>query len=85
MRNGATSTGLNGLPLIQYRSTGLHVNKVVEKEDGSVTFQGVLEGVELAFVIEMGLETLIRAGALPFTSTENHLLSDIHEAPEDMQ
>ena len=63
----------------------MHINKVVEKEDGSVTFQGVLEGVELAFVIEMGLETLIRAGALPFTSTENHDLIDIHEAPEDMQ
>jgi hypothetical protein len=63
----------------------MQVNKVVEKEDGTVVFQGVLEGKELAFVIEMGLETLIQAGAIPFTSTENHDLADIHEMPEDMQ
>ena len=63
----------------------MNVNKVVEKEDGSVTFQGVLEGQELAFVIEMGLETLIRAGAIPFTSTDNHKLVDIHEIPDGMQ
>jgi len=63
----------------------LNVTKVVEKEDGSVTFQGTLEGMELAFVIEMGLETLIRAGAIPFTSTENHDLADIHQEPDSLQ
>lgn len=63
----------------------MNVTKVFEKEDGSITFQGVLEGVELAFVIEMGLETLIKAGAIPFTSTENHELFDMHEPPEGIQ
>lgn len=63
----------------------MQVNHTVEKEDGSVTFQGVLEGKELAFVIEMGLETLIRAGAIPFTSTDNHDLIDIHEEPDMLQ
>ena len=63
----------------------MNVNKVFEKEDGSVTFQGNLEGQELAFVIEMGLETLIRAGAIPFTSTDGRQLIDIHETPDATQ
>lgn len=63
----------------------MNINKVFEKEDGSVTFQGNLEGQELAFVIEMGLETLIHAGAIPFTSTENHSILDIHESPDEVQ
>lgn len=60
----------------------MHVNKVFEKEDGSVTFQGTLDGQELAFVIEVGLETLIRAGAIPFASTEDRDLMDIHQIPD---
>lgn len=62
----------------------MKINHVVEQEDGEkVTFQGVLEGVELAFVMELGIEALIKAGMLPFTSTnEDRLISQIHEAPD---
>jgi hypothetical protein len=63
----------------------VRVNKVVEKEDGSVVFQGILEGQELAFVIEIGLEALIRADALPFSSTEKHPLAEIHDIPDEIQ
>lgn len=61
------------------------IKHVVEKEDGSLVFQGVLEGNELAFVIEMGMDAIIRAGAIPFASTENHELYDIHEPSETEQ
>ena len=63
----------------------MNIKHVIEKEDGSVVFQGTLEGQELAFVLEMGLETLIRAGAIPFSSTDKHDLMDIHDLPEGMQ
>jgi len=61
------------------------INHVVEKEDGSIVFQGVLTGNELAFVIEMGMDAIIRAGAIPFASTENHHAFDIHESPDEVQ
>lgn len=63
----------------------MKVMKLVEKDGGSVIFQGELKGQELAFVIEIGLEALIRADALPFTSTENHPLAEIHDLPGEMQ
>lgn len=60
----------------------MKVNHVVEKPDGSVVFQGVLEGQELGFVIEMGLESIIAAGAAPFLSTQDRVLHDIHNVPD---
>jgi hypothetical protein len=61
------------------------IKHVIEKPDGSIVFQGVLSGNELAFVIEMGMDAIIEAGAVPFASTENHLAIDVHEGPEEMQ
>lgn len=62
----------------------MKINHVVEQNDGSrVVFQGTLEGVELAFVLEIGIEALIKAGALPFTSTnEDRGYFDVHDAPD---
>lgn len=60
----------------------MYIKHTVEKPDGSVVFQGVLEGNELAFVIEMGMDAIIKAGAVPFASTENHNPIDIHEVPD---
>jgi hypothetical protein len=60
----------------------MFVKHVVEKPDGDVVFQGVLTGNELAFVIEMGLDAIIKAGAVPFASTENHNAFDIYEIPD---
>lgn len=44
----------------------MNIKHVVEKEDGSVVFQGSLTGPELAFVIETGLNVLIAENAIPF-------------------
>jgi len=61
------------------------INHTVEKPDGSVVFQGVLSGDELAFVIEMGMDTILKASASPFVSTRDHELHDIHGMPEESQ
>lgn len=63
----------------------MNIRHIVEKEDGTIVFQGVLSGNELAFVIEMGMDAIIKAGAIPFASTENHEMFDIHEIPDEMQ
>lgn len=64
----------------------MQVKNLIEKEEGSVVFQGVLEGKELAFVVEIGLEALIKAGAVPFTSTnEFRGVWDVHEMPDSEQ
>lgn len=63
----------------------MKVNHVIEKEDGSVVFQGVLEGKELAFVIEMGLECLIDAGVVPFVAQVTHAPHDVYEPPTTEQ
>lgn len=63
----------------------MQIRHVVEREDGSVVIQGVLEGKELAFVIEMGIEAIIQAGAFPFVSTEQREKHDIYDLPETEQ
>lgn len=61
------------------------IKHILEKPDGSVVFQGVLEGKELMFVIETGLDYLIEQGHVPFVSLENFNRADIHELPDTEQ
>lgn len=63
----------------------MQIKKVVEREDGSVVFQGILEGAELAFVIECGLDAIFATHDSPFLSTQTHEPYDIHELPEETQ
>lgn len=63
----------------------MEVRHVVQKENGEVVFQGVLEGKELAFVIETGLDTLIEQGHIPFVSIEDYIAADFHNTPEQEQ
>jgi hypothetical protein len=44
------------------------VNKSIETENGTVKFEGELEQNELDFVLKIGLNTLLTAGAIPFTT-----------------
>jgi len=44
------------------------VNKVVETENGSVTFTGELSDVELDYVLQVGLNVLLQQGAISKTS-----------------
>lgn len=61
----------------------MKINHVTESPDGeSVTFQGTLEGPELAFVLEFGLNTLMKEGALPFVSKSTHNKASLMPVPE---
>lgn len=53
----------------------MEVKKVLENSKGeAVYFQGTLTGAELEAVIAVGLNTLLKHGALPYLSSteENH-------------
>lgn len=63
----------------------MKVKKVVEREDGSVVFQGTLEGPELAFVIETGIDAIFQQATSPFMSLGKHDLCDIMEQPDEDQ
>lgn len=63
----------------------MKINRTVEKPDGSVTFQGNLEGPELDFVIEVGLNVLMEQGALPFAHKKSVSTAQFMEAPEQSQ
>lgn len=63
----------------------MNVRHVVEKPDGSIVFQGVIEGAELAFVIESGLTMIMENGIAPFVSLQSVKLHDLHDRPEEVQ
>ena len=44
------------------------VNTSIETENGNVKFEGELEQNELDFILKIGLNTLLKAGAIPFTT-----------------
>ena len=44
----------------------MHVNKTIERADGSITFEGDLSQDEVDLVITYGLNYLLQRGALPF-------------------
>jgi len=44
------------------------VNKSIETANGTIKFEGELEQKELDFVLKIGLNTLLTAGAIPFTT-----------------
>jgi hypothetical protein len=56
----------------------VQIKHLIETPDGDVTFQGKLEGPELAFVIEVGINYLVQQGAIPFTSAKTHSRVDIY-------
>lgn len=61
----------------------MQVKHVLEKEDGTMLFQGELTGQELAFVVETGLNYLFAKGALPLiVKSEN---PNVVSAPESVQ
>lgn len=56
----------------------MQIKQVVETPEGDVVFQGKLEGPELAFVLEIGINTLVAQGALPFASTKKVKMIDLY-------
>lgn len=64
----------------------IKIKQVVELPDGGVTFQANLEGPELAFVIEVGINHLVQQGAIPFASKKSVKAVDLHlEGMDSMQ
>ena len=63
----------------------MNVKHIVEKPDVSIVFQGILEGKELAFVIEMGMDAIIAAGAVPFVAMDKYNPASLHEVPDQEQ
>lgn len=63
----------------------MKVKHVTETADGKVVFQGILEGPELAFVIECGLDYAINNNIAPFVSTQTFNEYDIYQPPESEQ
>jgi len=60
----------------------MQINHTVELPDGSVKFQGTLEGPELAIVIEAGLNLLLQEGAIPFLSKDSYGTMNVVEPSE---
>lgn len=61
----------------------MRISKTVEREDGSVVFQGTLEGPELDFVVEMGVNVLMKQGALPFAHTKTIKPIDFYPSDDE--
>lgn len=49
----------------------MNVNQVIETEEGTVKFSGELSQAEADYVIQVGLNVLLRNGALPVTTEYN--------------
>jgi hypothetical protein len=49
------------------RRTTIEINKTLQTEEGTIVFEGTLTQEEADYVIEVGLNTLLQAGALPFS------------------
>ena len=74
---------MQSLPLRKNKTrkgNGLLINKTIETEEGTVKFEGTLEQKELDLVIQIGLNYLLKHGALPFT-----MYDDVEEADDTLQ
>ena len=60
----------------------LEIKFTEEREDGTVVFQGTLEGPELSIVVETGLNELMKRGLLPFAATESIDPAYLMDVPE---
>ena len=54
----------------------MDVKKVLKTKDGTVTFKGSLSPEEHEFVLAVGLNTLMEAGALPMQMADEEALAD---------
>jgi hypothetical protein len=58
----------------------VQINKVIELNGKTVEFTGRLEGRELDVVIEVGLNILMNAGALPIVYGDDNTISPDRDA-----
>lgn len=63
----------------------MKINHTAETSEGDIVFQGVLEGKELDFVIEVGINTLLQKGFLPLISGVTYNKASFMDAPDQDQ
>lgn len=74
---GVISTELSGqISEKEYQTSGskgkrLYIKQAVKMEDGTVEFSANLDEKEVAFLLELAINNLMRAGALPFAATND--------------
>lgn len=49
----------------------MQISQVIKTEEGTYTFEGELTQEELDLVMEVGLNTLMHNGSLPFATADN--------------
>ena len=54
----------------------MDIKKVIKTKNGTVTFKGSLSPEEHEFVLAVGLNTLIEAGAIPMQIADEEDLAD---------
>ena len=54
----------------------MEIRKVIKTKSGTVTFKGSLSPEEHEFVLAVGLNTLIEAGAIPMQIADEEDLAD---------
>lgn len=63
----------------------MELKHVTETEEGTVVFQGILEGPELMIVVETGLNELMKRGLVPFAAVETFDVANLMDVPEQTQ
>lgn len=63
----------------------MDVKKVIKTKDGTVTFKGSLTAEEHEFVLAVGLNTLMEAGALPMQLADEDDLADYIPGEDSIQ
>jgi hypothetical protein len=61
------------------------VNKSIETPQGTVVFEGELSEQELDFVLKVGLNFLMQAGAIPMTLKASKSPDPTNEGPDTLQ
>jgi len=54
----------------------MNIKKVIKTKSGEVTFKGTLSSEEHEFVLAVGLNTLMEAGALPMQLADEEDMAD---------
>lgn len=63
----------------------MKVNKAIETDDGTVLFQGELGPEELDLILSIGLNHLLRQGAIPFQVTPEEDMASFAPGSEEKQ
>lgn len=61
----------------------MEIKKVIKTSNGTVKFKGEITDEEHEFILSVGLNTLLEAGALPFVQAEEEDLAFIQPTDGD--